>query len=563
MSLDINSTNKFASASSSRSSHIQQQQEVSPYSGPTLAPAPAKAIPQGQSQVVNFTNQQHTQSPAVAKVQGQGQGQRTGNLAVATPPAKATGTGKVSGFPGVNVLDEGIIPHDKESEQALVGSLLLDRDVIASVAADLSAKDFWSEDLSSIYQVVMDLYYVGTPPDLIAVCNELRNRSLLGSGTGQVSRSYLLELMRSVSSPIHAPHYAEIIRSKAFSRKMIEVGGIVTKIGFDQTLTTEAKLGQVEKLNDELRVRASREKADFFLQHEDAFNLLAHLGQGQNQSGQVQSQSQKRLRFGWPCLDGTPPDPNKLNPGSLPTLLLQRSTVTSVLAYTGTGKTVVAEQIADHNASQGFNVLFFHNELSQSQLIYRRTCRITGLPYVKLENDLVSGAEIQQVIQAGALWSGWPGRVDFVHCPKWSGSRIAEWAKQKNQHLLDKTGRGYDLIILDYIQRTGRPKGLPREASRDEMIEANVSDFSDMVNELGVAGLMTSQINRASRQDKHARPAIDSGLGSSAIERCSNQVIGLWRDNTDAEFILLKNTFGGVNQTLNMTFLSKHAMFIE
>lgn len=53
-----------------------------------------------------------------------------------------------------------------------------------------------------------------------------------------------------------------------------------------------------------------------------------------------------------------------------------------------------------------------------------------------------------------------PGRVNFIHCPKWSDEQLIQELKVRHYSLLAKAGRGYDLVVLDYVQRLGWPKGL-------------------------------------------------------------------------------------------------------
>src|SRR5947209_7013309 len=81
---------------------------------------------------------------------------------------------------------EKTIPHNAEAEEAVIGSLLIDRDTIIKIAPMLRPADFFSEERAAVYEAVLDLYEQRTPNDLITLRDELRRRGRLGEGEGQV-----------------------------------------------------------------------------------------------------------------------------------------------------------------------------------------------------------------------------------------------------------------------------------------------------------------------------------------------------------------------------------------
>ncbi len=83
----------------------------------------------------------------------------------------------------------------------------------------------------------------------------------------------------------------------------------------------------------------------------------------------------------------------------------------------------------------------------------------------------------------------------------------------------------------------------------------NVRRFSDVLNELNLAGLMTSQVGRSdSRQ--YEPPDLDEGLGTGEIERCSNQLLAL------AKYAIRKNTFSEGDITGALTFDARKVQFL-
>src|SRR6476469_6566882 len=87
------------------------------------------------------------------------------------------------------------IPQCPDAEEAVLGSLLIDRDLIVTVASILKPGHFFSQERANVYQAILNLYSTGVPGDLITVRDELKAMQLLGDEPGQIKGSYLLRLM--------------------------------------------------------------------------------------------------------------------------------------------------------------------------------------------------------------------------------------------------------------------------------------------------------------------------------------------------------------------------------
>ena len=49
-------------------------------------------------------------------------------------------------------------PHDLEAEQAIIGSMLTDKDAVISAIEVLKEEDFYREDNKVIYSAILNLY---------------------------------------------------------------------------------------------------------------------------------------------------------------------------------------------------------------------------------------------------------------------------------------------------------------------------------------------------------------------------------------------------------------------
>ena len=74
---------------------------------------------------------------------------------------------------------ERVPPQSLEAEQSTIGSMLLDKEAIATAAEILVAEDFYRDAHRVIFDTLIELFNRGEPADLITVTEELRTRNAL------------------------------------------------------------------------------------------------------------------------------------------------------------------------------------------------------------------------------------------------------------------------------------------------------------------------------------------------------------------------------------------------
>ena len=90
-----------------------------------------------------------------------------------------------------------IPPHDIEAEQAVIGSMLTDKDAIMSAVETLKSEDFYREDNKIIYEAILNLYNRAEPVDIITLKTELQSMKQLEAVGGL---EYIAELPACQSS---------------------------------------------------------------------------------------------------------------------------------------------------------------------------------------------------------------------------------------------------------------------------------------------------------------------------------------------------------------------------
>ena len=98
-------------------------------------------------------------------------------------------------------------PHDVEAEQAVIGSMLTDKDSVISAVETLKDEDFYREDNKVIYGAIMNLYNRGEPVDIITLKDELVS---LGKFEAVGGLEYLAELPEKVPTTANVDKYIKI-----------------------------------------------------------------------------------------------------------------------------------------------------------------------------------------------------------------------------------------------------------------------------------------------------------------------------------------------------------------
>lgn len=442
--------------------------------------------------------------------------------------------------------DEKPIPHNFEAEEAVIGALLVDRDAIAKVAAWLSPSDFFSEEIGHVYRAILWLYQENTPADIVTLRTALKRFELLGDGEGQVKAVNLFRWQSATPSAIHLEYYARLVKETSLRRKMIGVGAAITQLAFNQTKAPGDLLQESSELVQSLASWYTQQKADYFMSHEETYDI-ADFDLTAEEKQDAESGQTVRLRTGYGVLDGSPLT-------SPPAIIIRRSTLTVVLADTGVGKTIVGEQFGEANAKVGAYGLFFHNELDKKQMKARRYARLTGINANRIMDKELDGEEYSELIDAARRVKDWRGRVDFIHCPGWDANKVSQETKARHAMLLATKGKGLDFVVVDYLQRMGFG-GNSRGQNMNELTTGNLQRLGDLANELGIAVILNSQVRREDDTKSFVKPTLHNALNCGNIERFSNQVIGIWRDEEKAELSILKSTFG-------QTGVVKHVAFI-
>lgn len=141
----------------------------------------------------------------------------------------------------------------REAERAVLGGLMLETERFDTVIQVINENDFQGKDHQIIFQSMSELIEDNKPLDPITVSEQLDNKNSLNKVGG---KNYLIELATSTPTAANLEAYAEIIRQRSISRKLMqanyEIGELINN---PQGLDGESLLDEAERrifaLNDE------------------------------------------------------------------------------------------------------------------------------------------------------------------------------------------------------------------------------------------------------------------------------------------------------------------------
>jgi AAA domain-containing protein/DnaB helicase-like protein len=150
-------------------------------------------------------------------------------------------------------LADRLPPQNLEAERGLLGSILLDNDVLPDVVGLVTADDFYRNSHQVVYQSILGLHEQGKAIDAITLVDDLIRRDQLQLVGGHEAIS---QILNSVPHAANARYYAEIVRQKAIGRLLIDAANEILRDGYSNNFTAEQLLAAAEQKVSDIAVAA-------------------------------------------------------------------------------------------------------------------------------------------------------------------------------------------------------------------------------------------------------------------------------------------------------------------
>ena len=432
------------------------------------------------------------------------------------------------------ILIQSAMPHNKEAEQSVLGSMLLNRECVTTAFEFLSENDFYIEANKKIFAAMLSLFNRNVPIDLVTVSDELTAQSTL-EATGGIQ--YLSYLASTLPTTANIEQHIGIIREKSLRRRLADVAQKIK----DQSLDAAANAGDVADIAGKLIFDALDSKSNSMRHIRDVLiDTHENLTAIYNNKGELTG-----VPTGIPTLDRT------LNG-------LQKSDLIILAARPSVGKTSFALNIAAKAAINGnVPVAIFSLEMSATQLVTRIMSSEMGIDNGHLSSGELDDDDWEKIALALNSLGRAPIYISEKTAIKVSDIRAA-CRRLKAEH-------GLGLIVIDYLQLM--------QGDRAESRQQEVADMSRslkiLAKELNVPILTLSQLSRASeKRSEDSSPKLSDLRESGSIEQDADIVMFLYRDDKDPEnrsavkLNIAKNRSGSL-RTIDLAFQGQYTRFME
>lgn len=389
-----------------------------------------------------------------------------------------------------------IPPHSLDAEKSVLGSLLIDRDVVVEVIEILRPEMFYSDNNGLIFDCMMRLYENRDPIDAVTVSQKLKEDKNLERVGG---RAYLSELSDSVPSSANAAKYAAIIKDGYIKRMLIATSGQLTNLAFDESQSLLSILDQAEKSVFSLSEKNVRKS--FVPIKEALAESFDRLDELQKYSGGLRG-----VPTGFSDLDDV-------------LVGLQESNLLILAARPGVGKTAFATNVAQFVAvEKKIPVGVFSLEMSIQELLDRVLVGQANIDAWKLKTGNLKPEDFDKLSEAMGVLADSPLFIDDT-----PGQSILQ-LRTKARRL--KSEVDIKLLVVDYLQLI---VGEGKYENRTTEVGMISQGLKNLARELKIPVIALSQLSRAIESRGEKIPQLSDLRESGSIEQDADVVMFLYK----------------------------------
>jgi replicative DNA helicase len=428
------------------------------------------------------------------------------------------------------------MPHDRQAEEAVLGSVLVNPEVYYDIAHFLTAEDFFLHRNRWIWEAYVSLQEQRLPVDILTVSEELERQSRLDEIGGP---AYLTTLINNVPSSLHAEAYARVVEETATRRRLLAAANQIARLAYQSGSPIEDVVNESEKSIfgvSERRLTHQLQPIKRVLS--EYYDRIDYLARHQDETLGVPT--------GFIDLD-------RLLGG------LQSSDLLIIAGRPGQGKSGFCLSVAK-NASQIYkrHVALFSLEMSNEQLVQRLLSQETGIDSQRLRLANLRDDEWPVFTQAVSAMGDTQIYLDDT--PAITPLQLRTKCRRLHMEI------GLDLIVVDYLQLM---TGDTRIENRVQEVSYISRNMKALARELNVPVLAAAQLSRAVESRRPPRPILSDLRESGSLEQDADVVMFIYRPDqyeddplkqNTAEIIVAKHRNGPVG-TIELVFRQTLAKF--
>lgn len=382
-----------------------------------------------------------------------------------------------------------------EAQVAVIGSILIDPEIVGEAVAMINPNDFTSAVYRRIYDAVTKVYFSRKPVDAVMVANEL---------PPEYQRT-LLEVMQVTPTAANWKPYAELMHEQSGVQR---IQNLAAELIYTPSMEDATQI--MDKLNEQFCgrhesrvVTFAQGLADFYTRHDGA-------------------KPPDYLKWGFSALDAS--------------LCAESGDFIIIGGYPSAGKTVLAIEFGWKMASDcNKRVGMFSLETKDKKLYDRLICRVSGVPFDEIKHNKISSESWKGIAEITSFTD--TVSLDVINA---SGMTVNEIRALALAH-------HYDVIFIDYLQLI-KTSGKYRESRVEAVTEISMA-LHTFSQDTGITVIALSQLSRQDKAEKSKAPTMSSLRESGQLEQDADIIMLLYlidesQPNGDRRLKIAKNKEG-------------------
>ncbi len=391
------------------------------------------------------------------------------------------------------MADQKQPPHNREAEEALLGSILINQDILLEVRTIIQTEDFFFTKNQEIYDASCALADQGKNIDLLTLNDALPDKSYGGP-------AYLTKLANAAPSSVHAASYADIVHKYGVKRRLLVAATAIAKGAWVEAKDHEELLAESQNLITEVAMSTATR---------GPVAIKEALGQHYDLVTEVQAGRVVSVPSGLVDLD-------KILAGGW-----KNTSLNVVAGVTGMGKTATMTTFARNVAVSGGTPVLFSLEQPTEQIVTRLIADKVGVPIDAFDiQDGLSQADLTKWHSAIADLEKVQFYIDDT--PNQSVLQICNHVRRL------KMMYDINVVFVDYLQLIQ-----PSQSYRMRVLElADVMrHLHQCARETEIPFVLGAQISREVYNRSDKRPVLKDIRESGDIEQYSYTTTFLHRDD--------------------------------
>lgn len=422
---------------------------------------------------------------------------------------------------------------NREAEMAVVGSMMVNADIVEDCLNKIDESHFYSNDIKTIFVACKKIFLAGNNLDIISVSSE-----------PSVNRVLLSDILSSVVSSSHYLTYVDIVIENSKKNKLLDFMEVERNKIHDESSRVDKILSEIERYsvemsenNTELETTSLETSSDVVMKDiEDRFN---------------NPKETTGIPTGFKQLD------KKLNG-------LNKGDLIILAARPACGKSTFAMQVAKHVAiRENTPTMLFSLEMTSEQITERVLCSESKVPMNNIKTGKLSQVELDSLKNAHNKIK----KSELFFNDK-SDLKVADIRSQIRIHNARNENK-IGLVIVDYLQLMAVDK-------KKDNLAQQISEISRglklLALEFKIPVICLSQLSR-DVEKRGGKPKLSDLRDSGAIEQDADIVMFLHRerkndgdslnpDVTSVELLVEKHRNGELANLL-FSFTGNKMMFAE